>query len=88
MVVTADAVDRGQEAFGRQAWADAFARLSAADRAAPLEPEHLELLATAAHLIGRDDDSADVLARAHHEFMARGDAARPPGARSGWASAF
>lgn len=75
-MTTADAFDRGREAFRRQAWADACAHLSAADRETPLEPEDLERLATAAYLVGSDADSADVWARAHHEFLGRGDAAR------------
>lgn len=65
-------VDRGREAFGRQAWTTAFAELSAADGEAPLDPEDIELLATAAYLLGRDDDGDDLLARAHREFTQRG----------------
>jgi hypothetical protein len=61
----ADALDRGRETFGRQAWGDAYAPLSAADREAALEPDDLERLAKAAHLVGRDVDSGDVWARAH-----------------------
>jgi len=72
----ADALDRGRESFGRQAWGDAYAQLSAADREAALEPDDLERLAVAAHLVGRDVDSGDVWARAHHEFQNRGDAPR------------
>ena len=47
------------------------AHLSAADREAPLEPEDLERLATAAYLSGKDSD--DIWARAHHGFLDRGD---------------
>jgi hypothetical protein len=71
-MTAADILDQGRESFGRQAWADAFAQLSAADREAPLAPEDLERLATAAYLLGRDADSTDIWARAHHEFLARG----------------
>ena len=56
----ADALDQGRRSFAGQAWADAYAQLSAADRHAPLEPEDLERLATAAYLVGRDDDGADI----------------------------
>jgi hypothetical protein len=49
---TADTLDRGREYFGRRAWADAFVKLSAADRETPLAPEDLERLATAAHPSG------------------------------------
>ncbi|MGH2405376.1 MAG: DNA-binding response regulator, partial [bacterium] len=75
-MTTGDALDRGRASFGQQAWGDAYAQLSAADHQAPLEPEDLERLATAAYLGGRDADSADIWARAHHEFLSRGDAGR------------
>jgi DNA-binding CsgD family transcriptional regulator len=72
----ADALDRGRAAFAGQAWADAYERLSAADRAAPLAPEDLERLAAAAYLVGREDESAEAWARAHHELLGRGEAER------------
>ena len=75
-MTTAEARARGRESFGRRAWADAFAELSAADREAPLEPEDLERLATAAYLAGSDDDSVEVWERAHHELLRRGDVLR------------
>jgi DNA-binding CsgD family transcriptional regulator len=40
-----------------------------ADRDTALEPEDLVLLATAAYLLGRDDDSAGLWERAHHGFL-------------------
>ena len=72
----ADALDQGRRSFAGQAWADAYAELSATDRNAPLEPEDLERLATAAYLIGRDDDAADIGARAHNKFLRRGEVER------------
>jgi SAM-dependent methyltransferase len=75
-MTTAEALDRGRESFGRRGWRDAYAQLSAADRETPLDPEDLERLATAAYLVGRDGDCADIWTRAHHEFLRRGDAAR------------
>jgi DNA-binding CsgD family transcriptional regulator len=71
-----EALARGRESFGRRAWADAFAELSAADRESPLEPADLERLATAAYLLGRDDDSTGLWERAHNELLSRGDAER------------
>jgi DNA-binding CsgD family transcriptional regulator len=74
---------RGRACFGRRAWADAFAALSAADRDVPLEPDDLERLATAAYLIGRDEESVEVWERAHRELLSRGEPLR--GARcAGW----
>ena len=82
-MTTAEARARGRVSFGRRAWADAFAELSAADREAPLEPEDLERLATAAYLVGSDEDSVEVWERAHHELLSRGDV--PRAARcAGW----
>jgi DNA-binding CsgD family transcriptional regulator len=75
-MTTADALDQGRESFRRQVWADAFAQLSAVDRETPLAPEDLERLATASYLLGRDADSTDIWARAHHEFLAGGDVER------------
>jgi DNA-binding NarL/FixJ family response regulator len=69
-------LDRGREAFGLQAWGEAYAQLTAADREAPLAPEDLERLGTAAHLLGREDEGGDIAARAHHEYLARGNARR------------
>jgi DNA-binding CsgD family transcriptional regulator len=75
-MTAADALDRGRESFERRAWLDAFDQLSAADRQTPLAAEDLERLATAAFLIGRDDDGADVGARAHQAYLRRGDVER------------
>jgi len=77
MTATA-ALDHGRAAFERQAWGNAYQRFAAADREAALEPEDLERLAIAAHLVGRDAESTDAWARAHHAFQARGAA---PGRR-------
>ena len=78
-----EACARGREAFGRRAWAEALAELSAADRQAPLEPEDLERLATAAYLAGNDDASVGAWERAHHELLRRGEVL--PAARcAGW----
>ena len=75
----AGSLDRGRSCFAHQAWGDAYAQLMAADREAALEPEDLERLAIAAHLIGRDAESTDVWTRAHHAFLSR--AAAPGAAR-------
>jgi DNA-binding CsgD family transcriptional regulator len=72
----ADAGDQDRPAAGGKAWADAYERLSAADQAAPLGPDDLERLATAAFLVGREDESAEAWARAHHQLLARGEPGR------------
>ncbi len=70
-----EALGLGRDAFRRQAWGDAYDRLSTADREASLDVEDLERLAMAAHLLGRDDDSAKLWTRAHRACLLRGDAA-------------
>jgi len=70
------ALHQARDAFGRRAWADAFACFSLADRETPLAPDDLERLAVAAYLLGRDGDSAALWARTHHEFLAAGAAER------------
>ena len=76
LTATADARGRGLDSFGRRAWRESFDLLSAADRETPLSAEDLERLATAASLIGQDDTSVDIWARAHQEFLDRGDTER------------
>lgn len=75
-MTTMDSLDRGREAFSRRAWAVAYAELSAADRDCALGPEDLERLAVTASLIGKDDESSNIWARAYQEFLTGGDLAR------------
>jgi DNA-binding CsgD family transcriptional regulator len=75
-MTTSDLLDQARESYGRQAWSDAYDRLTAADRGSPLEPDDLERLATAAYLLGRDGDSTDSWARAYRELLRRSDPGR------------
>src|SRR3954464_4461400 len=59
MNTTAD-LERGQAAYSSSRWQDAYASLSAAERVVPLAAEDLELLATSAYMLGREDDWMDV----------------------------
>ena len=70
------ALERGRESFDRQAWADAHALLSEADRDEPVGLEDLERLAIAAHLIGRYGESAKLSVRSYQDSMRAGDAGR------------
>ena len=75
--MTADVfLDQGRACFAQRAWADAYVHLAAAHAEVPLAPADLHRLATAAYLIGRDDDSADFWARAYHEYLRTGAAPR------------
>jgi DNA-binding NarL/FixJ family response regulator len=64
---------RGREAAERLAWADAYTSLSLADQSSPLDAEDLELLATAAHLLGRMEDCLRALQRAQQLYAEGGD---------------
>jgi DNA-binding CsgD family transcriptional regulator/tetratricopeptide (TPR) repeat protein len=64
---------RARKSFEQQTWADSYRLFEAADREAPLAPEDLERLATAAYLMGREDESEAFWERAHRAFLERGD---------------
>ncbi len=76
MASPADAVENGRAAAAKRAWRDAHAALALADRAGPLGADDLELLATAAYMLGRDDEYAQALERAHHAHRRDGDELR------------
>jgi DNA-binding NarL/FixJ family response regulator len=67
---------RGREAAGRLAWADAYAALSLADQSSPLAAEDLELLATAAYLLGHVEDCLRAVQRAQQLHTEAGDPRR------------
>jgi DNA-binding CsgD family transcriptional regulator len=71
-----DELARGREAARRLAWADALSALVLADQAASLDAEDLELLATAAYLLGRVDEFHQALQRAHRLHAEGGDPRR------------
>ena len=71
---TQDALSQGRASYQREAWRDAHAFWSAADREVPLEPEDLAGLAACAYMLGNDSECADLWSRAHHAFLHRGDA--------------
>ena len=61
----AAAVGRAREHYHRHAWADAVDAFLAVDRVAPLAIEDLELLAESAHILGRGDESVELLQRVY-----------------------
>jgi DNA-binding CsgD family transcriptional regulator len=64
-----DELDRGRESYARRAWGEAYESLTRAHRSSPLEADDLELLATAAYMLGRDDDYLGAMERAHHAHL-------------------
>src|SRR6266700_2446992 len=67
------ALERGRDAYAARAWADAHALLSRADESEPLAPPDLALLATAAYMLGRDQEWVAAHERAHHLHLDVGD---------------
>jgi DNA-binding CsgD family transcriptional regulator len=73
-------LDAGREAYTRRAWTAAFERLSRADRVAQLGAADLELLATAAYMVGREHECDGCRERAFQLHLGAG--ALLPAARS------
>jgi DNA-binding CsgD family transcriptional regulator len=67
------AVERGRRSFAGRAWNDSYTAFSLADQAEPLAGADLELLATAAAMLGRGDEQLAVLERAHHAHLRAGE---------------
>ncbi|HEY1286610.1 MAG TPA: LuxR C-terminal-related transcriptional regulator [Solirubrobacterales bacterium] len=73
MTDAVDALDRGRARFAGQAWLEAYEALSLADRASSLEGADLEMLATAAYMIGHEDEYLEMLGRAHRARLDAGE---------------
>ena len=71
-----DGIERGRDAFDRQAWGRAYRHLSAAAQEEPLEVDDLERLAAAAYLAGLGEASSEVWAQASQECARIGAVAR------------
>jgi DNA-binding CsgD family transcriptional regulator len=69
-------VERARELYAQRAWGDAHAALSDLDRRTALSADDLELLATAAYMIGRQEEYFDALGRAHRAHLDAGDGLR------------
>ena len=71
-----EALRRGRESLLHEAWGEAHAQLSAADREASLARENLLQLALACLLTGRDSAVMVELTRAYEGFLAEGNSPR------------
>ena len=76
-------LERGRRSYAARAWGDAYESLSRADHAESLGAEDLELLATSAYMLGRDDEWMSLLERAHHVYVDAGESRRAAGC-AGW----
>jgi len=69
-------LERARGSYAARVWRDAYATFLRADEACPLGAEDLELLATSAYMLGREDEYLSILERAHHEYADAGDLLR------------
>jgi ATP/maltotriose-dependent transcriptional regulator MalT len=69
-------LERARAAYAERSWLEAREAFASADEAESLAPEDLELRATTARMLGRDDEAVELLERAHHAYVERGEAAR------------
>lgn len=70
------AAPEAREAVSRYAWREAFDLLAAADAAAPLEPDELDLMAECAWWIGKMRHCMALRERAYTAYRKQGDARR------------
>jgi DNA-binding CsgD family transcriptional regulator len=68
------ALERGRESYAHEAWTDAYESFSLADRLRQLAASDLELLATSAYMLGRQEDYFAVLQRAYRAHLDAGEA--------------
>ena len=68
-------LEHSRELYARRQWGDAYATLARVDREA-LGPADLELLATVAYMVGRDDEQLEALERAHRGHLHDGESLR------------
>jgi DNA-binding CsgD family transcriptional regulator len=69
-------LQQGRDSYTRHAWTEAFESLSGAEESGGLDPEDLELLATAAYMLGRNEDHLRALERAHQTYLEAGEPLR------------
>ena len=74
MNVTSE-LDLARNRIASQDWGDVYARLSAANLDRSLACDELVQLSIAAYLVGRDEEYALAMERAHLEFLGRGEIA-------------
>lgn len=69
-------VAAARDAASRADWATAYQSFTRADEHVPLAAHDLELCATSAYMLGRQDDYEALLDRAHQRYLDLGDAHR------------
>jgi DNA-binding CsgD family transcriptional regulator len=68
-----DRITSGRAALRASRWSEGYEILSELDRINALSPEDVELLSTAAFMLGRIDEMLSALETAHHAYLDRDD---------------
>jgi tetratricopeptide (TPR) repeat protein len=76
-------LERARAAYAERSWREAYEAFARADEADPLAPDDLELRATTARMLVRDDEAVELLERAHHAYLERGEPL-PAALCAGW----
>ena len=71
-----DRLRRARQAYAERAWREAYEAFSFAEEESPLTAADLELLATSAYMLGREDEWLRGLERAHHLYADAGEIPR------------
>jgi ATP/maltotriose-dependent transcriptional regulator MalT len=69
-------LERARLAYAERSWLEAYDAFARADEAEPLAPEDLELRAVTARMLSRDEEAVEMLERAHHAYLEKGETAR------------
>ena len=73
MIEAGEELERGRKSYAAAAWTETYDSLSRADQTAPLAAFDIELLATAAYMLGREDESMALLERGHQVHLDNGE---------------
>jgi DNA-binding CsgD family transcriptional regulator len=73
MTELGDQIASGRAALSASRWSEGYEILSELDRINALSPEDVELLSTAAFMLGRIDEMLSALETAHHAYLDRDD---------------
>jgi DNA-binding NarL/FixJ family response regulator len=68
-----DELEQARGAYARRAWLEAYEALTAAEERSALAAQDVDLLATCAFMLGRDDECAAWLERGHRRYLDGGD---------------
>jgi ATP/maltotriose-dependent transcriptional regulator MalT len=69
-------LERARAAYAARSWLEAFEAFARAEADEVLAPEDLELRATTARMLARDDEAVEILERAHHAYLEKAETAR------------